>query len=209
MRRLRRHRGEEAELDITSFMNLMIVLVPVLLLSLVFSQVRILNLQLPIAATGDSAEQEQNEEDKQLELVITKNTLHLNYPTGVLLKSFTLPNNVSNNNVQNDNATDDKALNNAQQGVYNFAALSAFLQDLKLTFQQKNIEKNDIVILLSPDVNYQVIVTAMDTVRSFKAVVAANLVNAELFPNISLGDAPVDANLQDNTTAKSNKGGSS
>jgi len=204
MRRLRRHRGEEAELDITSFMNLMIVLVPVLLLSLVFSQVRILNLQLPIAATGDSAEQEQNEEDKQLELVITKNTLHLNYPTGVLLKSFTLPNNVSNNDVQND-----KALNNAQQGVYNFAALSAFLQDLKLTFQQKNIEKNDIVILLSPDVNYQVIVTAMDTVRSFKAVVAANLVNAELFPNISLGDAPVDANLQDNTTAKSNKGGGS
>ena len=88
MRRLRRHRGEEAELDITSFMNLMIVLVPVLLLSLVFSQVRILNLQLPISATGDSTEQEQSQQEKQLELVITKNSLHLNYPAGVLLKSF-------------------------------------------------------------------------------------------------------------------------
>ncbi|MQP53880.1 biopolymer transporter ExbD, partial [Flavobacterium sp. LMO9] len=33
----------EAELDITSFMNLMIVLVPVLLLSLVFAQIRVLN----------------------------------------------------------------------------------------------------------------------------------------------------------------------
>jgi biopolymer transport protein ExbD len=37
----------DAELDITSFMNLMIVLVPVLLLSLVFAQIRVLNIQLP------------------------------------------------------------------------------------------------------------------------------------------------------------------
>ena len=175
MRRLRRHRGEDAELDITSFMNLMIVLVPVLLLSLVFSQVRILNLQLPITATGDSAEQEQREEEKQLELVITKNNIQLNYPAGVLLKSFNTTN------------------NGPSETGYNFVELSSFLQDLKLTFQQKKIEKNDIVILLSADVNYQVIVTAMDTVRSFKTVVAASVVNAELFPNISLGDAPEGA----------------
>lgn len=180
MRRLRRHRGEEAELDITSFMNLMIVLVPVLLLSLVFSQVRILNLQLPITATGDSAKQDQSQEEKELELVITKNNLQLNYPAGVLLKSF---NSVSGEQEENG---------------YNFVALSSFLQDLKLMFQQKNIEKSDIVILLSSDVNYQVIVTAMDTVRSFKTVVAANLVNAELFPNISLGDAPIDDIQQEN-----------
>jgi len=179
MRRLRRHRGEEAELDITSFMNLMIVLVPVLLLSLVFSQVRILNLQLPVSAADESLEQEQNEDEKQLELVITKDNLYLNYPAGVLLKSFT-------------SMTDKE-----DKSTYNFVALSLFLQDLKLTFQQKSIEKSDIVILLSPDVNYQVIVTAMDTVRSFKAVVAANLVNAELFPNISLGDAPVDVPVKD------------
>ena len=174
MRRLRRHKGEEAELDITSFMNLMIVLVPVLLLSLVFSQVRILNLQLPVTSAGDSVEQEQAEKDKQLELVITKNSLHLNYPEGVLLKSFVA-------------SPIEQAIN-----VYDFAALSAYLQDLKLTFQQKNIEKTEITILLSPEVNYQVIVTAMDTVRSFKTVVAANLVNAELFPHISLGDAPIE-----------------
>ena len=90
---------------------------------------------------------------------------------------------------------------NDEQDVYgyDFLALSTFLQDLKLTFQQKNIEKNDIVILLSADTHYQVIVTAMDTVRSFKTVVAANLVNAELFPNISLGDAPVDDLQRENS----------
>lgn len=172
MRRQRRHKAEDAELDITSFMNLMIVLVPVLLLSLVFSQVRILNLQLPVSASGSEIEQEQTEEEKLLELVINKEGLQLNYPSGILLKSFPV-------------------LKNEQQVSYNFVELSRYLQDLKLTFQQKNIEKNDIVLLLGEEVSYQTIVTAMDTVRSFKAVVAANLVDAELFPNISLGDAPI------------------
>ncbi|WP_259397139.1 biopolymer transporter ExbD [Shewanella sp. SG41-4] len=165
MRRRRRPNTQDAELDITSFMNLMIVLVPVLLLSLVFSQVRILNLQLPVLSEAEQAQDDQ--EPKILELVITPARLALNYPAGMSLKQFELT---------------DKG--------YDFAALSVYLQDLKLTFQQQGIEKNDIVLLLDPAVDYQTIVSAMDTVRSFKAVVAANLVDAELFPMISLGDAP-------------------
>ncbi|WP_394129934.1 biopolymer transporter ExbD [Shewanella maritima] len=168
MRRHRRLKKEDAELDITSFMNLMIVLVPVLLLSLVFSQVRILNLQLPVLAESDP----QQEEPKVLELVIAEGQLTLNYPAGILLKQF---------------ASTDKG--------YDFSLLSTYLQDLKLTFQQQGIEKNDIVLLLEPDIEYQTIVTAMDTVKSYKAVVAANLVDAELFPMISLGDAPVDTTI--------------
>lgn len=164
MRRRRRIKNQEAELDITSFMNLMIVLVPVLLLSLVFSQVRILNLQLPAAA---QASNDNNDEPKVLELVITQTGMKLNYPAGILLKSF----------------------NKTEQG-YPYKDLSSYLQDLKLTFQQNSQEKSDIVLLLAPDIEYQTIVTTMDTVRSFKAVVAANLVDAELFPQISLGDAP-------------------
>jgi biopolymer transport protein ExbD len=164
MRRRRRINPPEAELDITSFMNLMIVLVPVLLLSLVFSQVRILNLQLPVAA---QAVNNPNDEPKVLELVITQTGFDLNYPAGILLKKF------------------DKT-----DGGYQFSNLSIYLQDLKLTFQQNKHDKSDIVLLLEPDIDYQTIVSTMDTVRSFKAVVAANLVDAELFPQISLGDAP-------------------
>ena len=74
-----------------------------------------------------------------------------------------------------------------------FAALSVFLQDLKLTFQQKQIEKQDITILAADNLDYQTLVTAMDTVRSFKAVVAAQVVDAELFPQISLGELPQEA----------------
>jgi biopolymer transport protein ExbD len=166
---MRRHRRintqQEAELDITSFMNLMIVLVPVLLLSLVFSQVRILNLQLPLSVEAENQQQEQP--PKVLELVITDEALILNYPSGILLKKFP-----------------------KQEQGYNFALLSTYLQDLKLAFQQQKIDKKDILILPSPEVDYQTLVTTMDTVRSFKAVVAASVVDAELFPLISLGDAP-------------------
>ncbi|MBU2870779.1 biopolymer transporter ExbD [Colwellia sp. E2M01] len=180
MRRRRRIKSEEAELDITSFMNLMIVLVPVLLLSLVFSQVRILNLQLPV---GSQASSDPDNEPKVLELVISETAFELNYPAGVLLKRF------------------DKT----EKG-YQFANLSTYLQDLKLTFQQGDAatqDKRDIVLLLTPSIDYQTIVTTMDTVRSFKAVVAANLVDAELFPQISLGDAPeAGGNVENNAGAK-------
>lgn len=167
-RRRRNRVKKDVELDITSFMNLMVILVPVLLLGMVFSQVRILNLQLPVSSNEESSQEDESK--KTLELVINEQGFHLNYPEGILLKNFIK---------KNEN--------------YDFPTLSLYLQDLKLTFQQKKIDKNDIVILLSPSVDYQTLVSAMDTVRSFKAVVAANLVDAELFPLISLGDAPISS----------------
>lgn len=156
----------DAELDITSFMNLMIVLVPVLLLSLVFAQIRVLNIQLPpLAEQQLLLEQEQ---PQQLELEIHADKLLLNYPAGEPLREFML----------------------TEQGQYDFAALNIYLQDLKLTFQQKQIDKQDITILAPDDLDYQTLVSAIDNVRSFKAVVAAQLVDAELFPQISLGQLP-------------------
>ena len=183
MRRHRRIKTQEAELDITSFMNLMIVLVPVLLLSLVFSQVRILNLQLPV---GSSSDQQNDPELKQLELIVDEHGFELNYPSGILLKKIPM-----------------------EETSYDFVLLSKYLQDLKLTFQQNDLEKNDITILLAPNIDYQTLVSTMDTVKSFKAVVAANLVDAELFPLISLGDAPasIDNNTQEeNPPEVNNKG---
>ena len=44
MRKRRRPRNREAELDITAFMNLMIVLVPVLLLGMVFSRITVIGV---------------------------------------------------------------------------------------------------------------------------------------------------------------------
>jgi biopolymer transport protein ExbD len=165
---IRKHKisQNEAELDITSFMNLMIVLVPVLLLSLVFTQIRVLNIQLP-AETEQLMQQEQ-ENPQILELALRADRLQLNYPAGQLLRVF----------------------KHNEQGEPDFAALSAFLQDLKLTWQQQQITKRDITILAPETLEYQTLVSAMDTVRAFKTVVAASVVDAELFPLISLGQLP-------------------
>ena len=53
-RRSRRPQGgaEAAELDMTTFLNLMVVLVPFLLITAVFSRITIIELSLPAAAGG-------------------------------------------------------------------------------------------------------------------------------------------------------------
>lgn len=166
--RIKRRERVEADLDITSFMNLMIILVPVLLMSMVFSHISVLDLTLPDQA--DSSTPQDTPEKKALELVIRADALVVNYPAGAPVK--TLP------------STD---------GNYDFANLSLVLQEIKRQLEEQGVQKRDITILSQPDTDYQTLVRAMDTVRSFQAVVAASVVEAELFPEMSLGDAPVSA----------------
>ena len=169
--RNRRLKNQEADLDITSFMNLMIILVPVLLMSMVFSHVTVLDLTLPDLAS--SSEPSKDLKDEILELVIEDDQMVINFPAGAPLKKVPMV---------EDEETGEQ--------VYDFKMLSTVLQEVKRLLQQKGIEKKDILILSQPDTTYQTIVRSMDTVRSFKAVVAASVVEAELLPAISLGDSP-------------------
>ena len=43
----KKHLGQPAEVNITAFMNLMVILVPFLLITAVFSRITILELSLP------------------------------------------------------------------------------------------------------------------------------------------------------------------
>lgn len=182
MSRLRRTKASrnEAELDITAFMNLMIVLVPVLLLGMVFSQITVLDLKLPDAAAGDSVEDKTRKKD--IELVIRDDGMTVNYPRGILLKAIP--------KVPAPEPEDGEAVPPEQAEVHNFEMLSLVLQEVKRQLREKGIEKRDITVLSEPNTTYQTIVSAMDTVRSYKAVVAASVVDAELFPEVSFGDAP-------------------
>jgi biopolymer transport protein ExbD len=69
--------------------------------------------------------------------------------------------------------------------VHDFNTLSQVLRSIK----DKVSDKKDIVILSSSDLSYQDLISTMDTVKSYQTVVAASLVEIELFPEISLGDA--------------------
>lgn len=171
--RTRRFRNQEAELDITSFMNLMIILVPVLLMSMVFSHITVLDLKLPDLASSDSPP-DKNQLNDTLELVIEPDQMVINYPAGAPLKHIP--------KVQDEETGEME---------YDYKLLSITLQEVKRLLRNKDKEKKEILILSQPNTDYQTIVKAMDTVGSFKALVAASVVDAELFPVISLGDAPV------------------
>lgn len=175
--RIRRRQKEDADLDITSFMNLMIILVPVLLMSMVFSHITVLDLKLPDLAPNDA-----NDDPKQneaLEVVIHADKFVVNFPAGAPLKTVPQVN-----------------------GEYDFKLLATILQEVKRQLAEKGKEKRDIFILSQSDTDYQTIVTTMDTVRSYKAVVVASVVDAELFPEISLGDAPANVAAVDAVPAE-------
>lgn len=179
--RKKRATKKEAELDITSFMNLMIVLVPVLLMMMVFSRITVLELTLPVL--GDATGQEDSK-NQSLELVVRKQGIAVYYPQGYLVKDLPV----------------------TEQG-YDYVALQNLLKQIKQTLINKNIDKKAATLLLEEDIPYEVIVALMDSTRSYQDVVVASVVDAELFPEISLGDAPVDTRItKSSSTALKNKG---
>jgi len=164
----------ETELDITAFMNLMIVLVPVLLMSMVFARITVLEIKLPDA----TEKQLENPTDlDELSLRIRSDKLVLYYPVGVTVKEYLL---------------NDKA-------KQNILALTEDLKSIKSRLASKGIDKNAITLMPDNNVSYQTIISVMDAVRSYEAVVAASVVDAELFPNISFFD---DNPVADSSTAE-------
>ncbi|HYB33930.1 MAG TPA: biopolymer transporter ExbD [Steroidobacteraceae bacterium] len=77
------------------------------------------------------------------------------------------------------------AVPNTPQG-YDYDGLTEYLKFVKAKFP----EKTDASILLEPDTAYDTLVQVMDRVRVFETGEGANVVQAELFPDISIGDAP-------------------
>ena len=165
MRRLAKRNGEDADVDVTAFINLVVVLVPVLLMGMVLSHITVLDLKLPDLPAASS---EQVEPPAQLELVIRPDYFDINYPAGIRLKR----------------------IEKTASGQYDFANLAIYLQEIKRQLGDKGIQKRDIYLLSEKNTDYQTLVEVMDTVRSYRTVVATSVVNAELFPEVSLGDAP-------------------
>ena len=70
-----------------------------------------------------------------------------------------------------------------------FDGLTEYLKFVKTKFP----DKTEASILLEPDTAYDTLVQVMDHVRVFEAGEGVNTVQAELFPDISIGDAPEGA----------------
>jgi len=74
---------------------------------------------------------------------------------------------------------------NTAQG-YDFGALTQYLEQVKARFPTMTAAS----ILLEPDTPYDTLVQVMDHVRVFETNDGLQTVQAELFPDVSVGDAP-------------------
>jgi biopolymer transport protein ExbD len=187
----RRHgrnaKKEDAELDITSFMNLMIVLVPVLLMMMVFSRITVVELILPgIEALGA----DEPIEDQRLEILVSADSLNIFYPQGYLVKTITKIPAVDEDGEPLVSADAELALQ------HDFTGLQNTLKLVKQTLLAKAVDKKDVILMLPDSTDYQTIISLIDATRSYKDVVVTSVVDAELFPEVSLAEAPARYELK-------------
>jgi biopolymer transport protein ExbD len=103
-------------------------------------------------------------------------------PKGLKLEIIVRPTDI----VVNDrNSGPLKTFANNASG-YDLDALSLFMRQVKSQFP----DMTDATVLLGPNVPYDSLVQVMDTVRVYQEPVQP-FAKAELFPDISLGDAPI------------------
>ena len=76
-----------------------------------------------------------------------------------------------------------------RNGAYDFDGLSHYLQEVKSKFP----DKTEATVLLEPDIPYDTVVQVMDRMRVLEVNAGLNVVQYELFPDISVGDAPLIA----------------
>ncbi len=155
------YKKEAVELNITAFMNLMVILVPFLLITAVFSRLTVVELNLPAL---DAAVEEAQEQIKlQLQLVV--------HPDQYI--------------IQDANIGVIKTLKREQDGATDWKVFGNTLLEIKRRFP----EENSIALLFEKSIQYKTLIKVMDNVRSIDTVQIAELQTVELFPNISIGKA--------------------
>jgi biopolymer transport protein ExbD len=148
------------DINIVPMLDIFTILLFFLIFTAVFSKTHIVELNLPAQA---NAEPLKLPEGLQLEVVVRK--------SGLL--------------VQDKNTGPLQPFPNVSGG-YDFDGLSAYLSRVKARYP----ELRTATVLLEPDVPYETIIATMDAVRSFEGVLDGRPARGELFPQISLGDAP-------------------
>jgi biopolymer transport protein ExbD len=155
-------RHREATINLVSMIDMMTILVFFLLVHGGFVRLAVLELNLPTAQSEVTAESQ----EFQLEVTVRETGIEVgDRATGLLSRI--------------DKTDDD----------YHLDELSAYLTKVKDQFPQKT----DATLLLEPDISYELVVAVMDRMREIERAAESDgrLVRADLFPEISLGDAPV------------------
>ena len=158
-RRLKK--GSEA-LEVSAFINLIVVLIPFLLSTAVFSNMSVVNLTLPAKSSNWEG---LKENDLKLEVVVRKDAIEVGDKVGGLF--WTIPN---------------------KPDGPDLVALNADMFVVKKKFPDVTAAS----VLPEPNIPYDTVIHVMDAMRTGKtANGGTTVVDVDLFPAISIGDAPV------------------
>jgi biopolymer transport protein ExbD len=155
-------RHRPADINLVSMIDMMTILVFFLLVHGGFVRLAILELNLPTAQSQASAEPP----EFQLEVTVRETAIEVGDRATGLLNRI-------------DKTGDEHDLDR----------LSAYLTQVKGQFPSKT----DATLLLEPDISYEIVVAVMDRLRETERVAEGDgqLVRTDLFPEISIGDAPL------------------
>lgn len=159
----------------------MVVLVPFLLITAVFSRITILELSLPTGAGADANQKQQ----LSIEVIVRKTGIDIGNGKQVLVH---LPLLTDDQLDRSDKVMDDGFVNR-----YDLKKLDKYLIGIK----EKYPKKTDALVLMEPNIEYRVLISVMDAVRSSfirekdsEGQPTNVLQQLVLFPDISIGDAP-------------------
>lgn len=162
----RRSKEQPNELDVTTFLNLMVVLVPFLLITAVFSRIAIVELNLP-AANGSGAGQA---DEFRLEVIVRESGLEIGNGKSVIAS---LP---------------------KQEGEYDLERLASYVMSLKEDYPSKedasvllepSIPYDYLIQVMDVVRSVQIPSAAEDEAEDEEA-----FTQLALFPQISVGEAP-------------------
>lgn len=166
----RRKDKEVPELDITTFLNLMVVLIPFLLISAVFSRITVLELDVPTGAGSGK----QDKPKLVLEVIVRKKGIEIGNGKGVVASMKKV------------------------DGEYDIATLSRYLQKIKKNYPKKTdalvlmeseIEYEYLVKVMDAVRSAERIPTS-GTLIDLEIRPNVPPEKVVLFTNISVGDAP-------------------
>ena len=158
----RRRRGpqETPELDITTFLNLMVVLIPFLLISAVFSRITIMELSVPTAAGAGAAAK----------------------------PNFSIEVIVRNNGFELANGSQVVAAVPKKNNAYDLEKLSQMLVKLKGDYPEK--QDATVLMEPKVQYDYLVQIMDTVRSAEVQVAGSSVLHKVALFPDISIGDAP-------------------
>lgn len=156
----KRRTKPEHELDITTFLNLMVVLVPFLLITAVFSRLTIIELTVPSSATGAASSQD----GFHIEVIVREAGIEVTNGTSVI---GVIP------NKDND---------------FDLQTLTEFMLDLKHEYPEQ--DSASVLMEAQIPYDYLIQIMDVVRAAEIEAGIEGEFQLVTLFSDISVGDAP-------------------